>query len=274
MASFCPACRNHTISGLTPIHGQRYATCASCRSIYLDVPRDEARSDGLAGGSGRWRPGPVLGEHQRRQIAGLLARLGHASGSILVVEKSGRRAMVGLAEAAAGAEGLKKAAFEGKETKLLDLPGAVGKMVSAGGRPAGAVVAGTLERLTDPDPLLQAIAGGLEPGGLLCLVIPNAAFARMVLGMRRRNSAQLDEALGQVLDPGSRKLLCSVSGLRAMLARNGLDMQRVRAAVPTPLAGRGSLFQAAAHTAFTCLQLLRPQLVLSHYIVCLARTEG
>ncbi len=274
MASFCPACRNHTISGLTPIHGQRYATCASCRSFYLDVPVDRAQSDGLRGGSGRWRPGPALGEHQRRQIAGLLARSACASGTILVVEKSGRRAMVGLADALAGAEGLKTAVSAGKESRLPDLPQAIGMAVASGERPAAAVVAGTLERLADPDPLLQALAGGLEPGGLLCLVTPNAAFARMVLGMRRRNSAQLDEALGQVLDPGSRKLLCSVSGLRAMLARNGFDMQRVKAAVPTPLSGRGSLFQAAAHTAFTCLQLLRPQLVLSHYIVCLARTEG
>jgi hypothetical protein len=274
MASLCPACKHETITSVIPIQGQRYAVCAGCQTVYLDLPKGAEAGGRGPGGRPIWRSGPALGDHQRQQLAAILARAEQREGRALVVEKSGRRAMVGTFDLPDAVPGLQAVATAGTEVRLSELPQAVKQAAGRQGPCAAAVVAGALERLADPDPLFEALAGAIGPKGRLLLVTPNAAFARIAANARRRQSRQLDDALGEVLDPGSRKLVCSVAGVTALLRRHGFGLVRVRPAAVTPLAGTAGAFQVAVYAAFSVLQAIRPMMVLSHYMVCIAQREG
>jgi len=274
MATLCPACQHDTISEIIPVQGRRYATCAACRSVYLNMPREPQQGQAIVGGKGAFRSGPALGDHQRTQIAAVLRQRRLADGRALVVEKAGRRAVLGMLELADVESGLRVVAAEGAETRLVDLPDAVVKLTRGKGPFATAIVAGAVERLAEPDALLGALSEAVRADGALVLVTPNAAFARLVLGMARRKSRQLDEALDEVLNPAARKLLCSVQGARSLLGRHGFSLDLVQPAAVTPLPGPGRAFQAVAHRVFQAIQAVRRDAVLSHYMVLVGGREG
>lgn len=274
MATLCPACQHDTISEIIPVQGQRYVTCSACRTIYLSTPGETQQGETARGGRGAFRSGPVLGDHQRAQVAAVLRQSRVTDGRALVVEKIGRRAALATLELSDVEGGLRAAAAEGAETRLADLPDAVVKLARSRGPFAAAIVAGALERLAEPDALLSALGEAVRADGALVLVTPNAAFARLVLSMARRKSRQLDEALGEVLSPAARKLLCSVQGVRSLLVRHGFTPGMVRPAAVTPLAGPVRLFQSVADAAFRAVQAVRPGVVLSHYMVIVGRREG